>query len=87
MKNGPGSLLSSALKTILTCPGRMYEAQPVAGFSGLRQAVTLLTWQIPLPPSAFDVLYQLYSLTSSATVAASYPTSIGRLGTPRAAPT
>ena len=37
MNNGPGSLLSSALKTILTCPGRMYEAHPVAGFSGDQQ--------------------------------------------------
>ena len=87
MKNGRGSLSSSALRTIWTCPGRMDEAHPVCGFTGLRQAVTLLAWQIPLPPSAFDVLYQLNSLISAATVATSYPTSIGCLGTPSAAPT
>ena len=87
MKNGRGSLFSTALSTIWAWPGRMYEVHPVAGFSGVMQAVTLLPWQSPLPPSALDVLYQLNSLTSSGTVSTSYPTSIGCRGTPSAAPT
>src|SRR5450755_2518903 len=86
MKNGRGSLFRTAAKTILTCPGRMWAVHPVFGFSGLMQAVVLPAWQSPLPPSCFEVLYQLNSLTSSGTVATSYPTSIGCLGTPRAAP-
>src|SRR5438445_7686292 len=87
MKNGRGSLFRSALKTIWTWLCTMYEVHPVVGLSGLRHAVVLLPSQIPLPPSALDVLYQLNSLTSSATLSTSSPTSIGCLGTPRAAPT
>ena len=65
----------------------MNEVHPVFRLRGLRQAVVLLPVQIPLPPSALDVLYQLNSLTSSVTVSTSSPTSIGCLGIPRAAPT
>src|SRR5580700_5531279 len=77
----------SPASTIWTCPGTMNDVHPVFGFSGLRQAVVLLLWHSPLPPSAFEVLYQLNSLISSATVSTSYPTSIGCLGTPSATPT
>ena len=71
MKNGRGSLFSSAASTIWTCPGTMNDVHPVFGFSGLRHFVVLLPWHSPLPPSAFEVLYQLNSLTSSATVSTS----------------
>ncbi len=87
MKNGRGSLLMSALKTIRTWVGTMTDVHPVCSLSGLRQAVVVLVWQSPLPPSALESLYQLNSLTSSATVSTSSPTSMGCRGMPRAAPT
>src|SRR5260370_37468854 len=63
----------------------MKDVQPVFGSSGWRQRVVLLLWHRPLPPSAFEVLNQLNSLTSLATVSTSYPTSIGCRDTPSAA--
>jgi hypothetical protein len=66
MKNGRGSLFSTSEKAISTASGRMWFFQPVLLSTGLMHVMTFLfLLQSPLPPSFFDVLYQLYSLIST----------------------